>query len=106
MNQIHKRIIEVQFSTISKEQYQQVVDCYNSIKPSNLLEIKKLDRIEGGFEIVVNPNNIYECKQLRWNRKKLVPHLDYLAFSLEETLFLYRALCHVFDEFTILLHEE
>jgi len=97
--------IEVLFSTISAEQYNSVINQYNLTKPEKFYPIQKLDRVEGGFEIVVDPTNIYLSKQLRWNRKRLVSHFDYLRFTPEETILLYDALCYVFKE-GILLHLE
>ena len=96
--------IEVLFSKITQKQYDDVINYYNSNKPSDFLPLQLLDRIEGGFEIVVDTKSIYSSKQLRWHNKKLQPYPGYLSFDNDEILILYLSLCHVFTESDIILH--
>ena len=73
--------------------------------------LKNLDRCEGGFQIALDDSELAlvkscdvnsKIKQLRWNRRKLVP-LNYIGFNQEETILLYRALVHVFGDTTVVL---
>ena len=104
--------ISVKFATISREECQQVLDHYNSIKPSHFMVLEELDRCEGGFQLALNTSELAlnaksdvnnQIKQLRWNRRKLDPS-NYIGFDVEETMLLYRSLVHVFGEsFVVLL---
>jgi hypothetical protein len=96
--------IEVLFSKITQKQYDDVINYYNSKKPSDFLPLQLLDRAEGGFEIVVDTKSIYSSKQLRWHNKKLEPYPGYLSFDNDEILLLYLSLCDVFTESDIILH--
>ena len=101
-------IISVHFSTYTLEQYQQVLDHYNSIKPSHHMPIENLDRYEGGFQIPFNETElrtVWSCdanariRQLRWTKRKLdFDRNKYTGFTEEETLRLYQSLVHVFGE--------
>jgi hypothetical protein len=98
--------ITVNFASISKEEYQLVIDYYNTIKPRHFLLIEELDRCEGGFKIALSDseaNNMNgQLKQLRWNKRKLDP-LNFIGFNEDETLLLYRSLVHVFGESAVFL---
>ena len=98
--------ITVNFASISKDEYQQVVDYYNTIKPSHYMSIEELDRCEGGFKIALNDSEANytngKIKQLRWNKRKLDP-LNFVGFDEDETILLYRSLVHVFGESAVFL---
>jgi len=95
--------IIVNFASISKDEYQQVVDYYNTIKPSHYMSIEELDRCEGGFKIACEANYTNgKIKQLRWNKRKLDP-LNFVGFDEDETILLYRSLVHVFGESAVFL---
>lgn len=103
--------IYVKFDSISSNESQQVIDYYNTIKPTDFAILEKLDRCEGGFQITLNEtekelmNSLryynsdinYNIKQLRWNKKKLDSY-KYIGFNREETMLLYKSFIHVFDE--------
>lgn len=96
-------IIIVDFASISKDEYQRVVDYYNTIKPSHYMSIEELDRCEGGFKIACKEENSNsKIKQLRWNKRKLDP-LNFVGFDEDETILLYRSLVHVFGESAVFL---
>ena len=98
--------IRVHFSTFTPDQYQHVIDHYNSIKESHHMVIEKLNRCEGGFQIQLNEtelSTVTSCdsnatiRQLRWTKHKL-DRLRHNGFTEEETLRLYQSLVHVFGE--------
>jgi hypothetical protein len=99
--------ISVLFPSYTKEQYQQVIDHYNSIKPSHHMAIEELEsRCEGGFQIRLNQTELKsvtsgdanaKIRQLRWTRRKLDRQRNE-GFTKEETLRLYHSLVHVFGE--------
>ena len=101
-------LISVHFSSYTPEQYQQVLDYYNSIKPSHHMPIEHLDRYEGGFQIPFNETELKHVlsfdanariRQLRWTKRKLdFDRIKYTGFTEEETLRLYQSLVHVFGE--------
>ena len=102
-----KPIITVKFASISPEEYQQIIDHYNNIKPSSFNVLERLDRSEGGFQIALNLERCGandQIKQLRWNRRKLDP-LHFIGFNREETMLLYRSIVHVFGESAVVLSE-
>ena len=98
--------IKVKFNTLNKNQLNDVITFFNLNKPCNWNKLEKLDRIEGGFQIRLNEEEIknnknrilddnYKIKQLRWNNKKLCS-FEYINFNDEELLLLYRSLQYVF----------
>ena len=99
--------ISVHFASYTPEQYQQVLDHYNRIKPSHHMAIENLERCEGGFQIPLNESELRtvssrcdanaRIKQLRWTKGKL-DRMNYRGFTEEETLRLYQSLVHVFGE--------
>jgi hypothetical protein len=98
--------ISVKFSTYSPEDFQRVLDHYNHIKPSHHMDLEKLDRCEGGFQIALNVDELdpsddmdanRRIKQLRWKNRRLDP-MRYMGFTQEETLHLYQSLVHVFGD--------
>ena len=93
--------ITVNFGSISQVEYLQVIDYYNTIKPSHYMLLEELDRCEGGFQIALDdlPGKI---KQLRWNKRKLDP-MNFIGFNEDEILLLYRSLIHVFGESSVFL---
>lgn len=101
--------ISVHFSSYTAEQYQQVLDHYNSIKPSHHMPIENLNRCEGGFQIQLNETELKtvycgdanaKIRQLRWSNRKL-DRMKYIGFTEEETLRLYLSLVHVFGETSV-----
>jgi hypothetical protein len=80
---------------------QQIIDYYNANKPIDEFPIEKLNRAEGGFKInlsnrqELNPND--RCRQLRWNRGKLVSG-PYIGFTVQQETLLYKAFAHVMGE--------
>lgn len=98
--------ISVHFPSYTTEQYQQVLDHYNSIKQSHHMPIENLERCEGGFQIRFNETELKtvtsgdanaKIRQLRWTNRKL-DRMKYKGFTEEETLRLYQSLVHVFGE--------
>lgn len=92
--------VQVSFKVIVPQNYNDVIQHYNSIKPKSSPNIQKLDRIEGGFEIPIphtegkDPNQ--RVRQVRWHKKSLrTRHAD-IGLSVDETHTLYQAMAHVF----------
>ena len=101
---VERREISVLFDFVSAFQLIQVVEFYNQHKPCYWNCIEFLNRANEGFKIVYG-ETIYNEKQLRWYNKRLLPHVGYEEFNCEETLLLYRALCHVFGKKMIILQD-
>uniref|UniRef100_A0A6C0E2Y7 Uncharacterized protein n=1 Tax=viral metagenome TaxID=1070528 RepID=A0A6C0E2Y7_9ZZZZ len=102
---VERREISFLFDSVNTFQLIQVVELYNQHKPLywNCLEL--LNRSEIGFKIACDANNIYNEKQLRWHNKRLVPHVNSADFTCDETLLLYKALCHVFGKRLVILQD-
>jgi hypothetical protein len=93
--------IKVLVNSIDSDMIQQIIDYYNSNKPIDEFPIERLNRAEGGFKIVfstrpdLDPND--NCRQLRWNRGKLVSGI-YIGFTPKQETLLYNAFAHVMGE--------
>jgi len=99
--------IKVKFKSINNNQINDVINFFNLNKPDKWNRLEKLDRVEGGFQIKLNDDEIkiynkcnpiddnYRIKQLRWNNQKLCS-FDYINFNQQELLLLYRSLQYVF----------
>ena len=101
--------ISVKFDSISKEQYQYVIEYYNKNKLLTDNNLEVLDRAEGGFKINLDFNEEKygvngKIKQLRWCKGKLLLPGNYIDFSNDEKILLYKSLCHVFGEDKVLLN--
>ena len=91
--------------------YEPIIRYYNENKPEDAMELRKLDRSEGGFELSLNMEQLASqrewssrfnrfgldhnetIKQLRWSRGRLESGC-YIGFNKEETALLFRALQH------------
>lgn len=106
-------IIQVLVETVN---YQDILNCYNSIKKEDDAPLKRLDRTEGGFQIDLpkdkwkkDPymNNLTDAndkiKQLRWSNGKLLSYGSHPQFNLEEYMLLYEALVRVLPPGKVLL---
>ena len=95
------RSISVKFGSITTTEDQLIVDHYNTIKTQHFPNLEILDRCEGGFQIPLDKtedtDQNLKIKQVRWNKKKLVP-MNYIGFNQDETLLLYKSFVHVFGE--------
>ena len=91
-----------------KAGYGPIIKFYNENKPMGAMELRKLDRSEGGFELSLNAEQLKSqkdwhnrmflddnetIKQLRWSRGRLESGC-YIGFNEEETALLFRALQH------------
>lgn len=102
--------IRVSVPSIDDESYNKILNYYNENKNSNQQNIEKLNRVEGGFfiEILENfeNNKIDEnycdvnckIKQLRWNKRRLVPYSCYASFSEMEEKLLFESMKHILGE--------
>ena len=91
--------------------YNNVCNYYNQHKPSNFKEIKRLDRVEGGFcidlQIQDNKLDVNESiKQVRWYNQHLLTKWMYVPFSAEETKLLFESLVSVYGNDKIFLTSE
>lgn len=96
--------IRIYVDYIDQVDYDRIVDYYNANIPFGEPKLEILDRCEGGFQIScpssegeadVNKN----IKQLRWNKKRLVPFCEYKGFSKYEEMMLFIAIRSVFGDY-------
>ena len=97
--------IKVNIDIITESQYEKIIEKYNEIKPETWQPLQRLLRAEGGFQLEIPEKKDIKCrnqnqkiKQLRWDKKCLVPYQYYLGFSDRETEILYHAMKFVFGE--------
>jgi hypothetical protein len=101
--------IKVLFESYTEDEYDKVLNYYNSNKSENDQPLEKLDRCEGGFMIKKEYSSSSKndendsIKQLRWNAKYLVPYKNYSSFSEAEEELLYKSLFEVFREKVIFI---
>ena len=97
--------IKVNIDVITADQYEEVIKKYNEIKPETWQSLQRLPRAEGGFQIEIpdkkdikTRNENQKIKQLRWDKKCLVPYQYYLGFNDRETEILYHAMKSVLGD--------
>ena len=97
--------IKVNIDVITADQYEEVIKKYNEIKPETWQSLQRLPRAEGGFQIEIpdkkdikTRNENQKIKQLRWDKKCLVPYQYYLGFNHRETEILYHAMKSVLGD--------
>jgi hypothetical protein len=103
--------IKVLFESYTEDEYNKVLNYYNSNKSENDQPLEKLDRCEGGFMIKKENSSLFSSKndendsikQLRWSTKYLVPYKNYSSFSEAEEELLYKSLFAVFREKVIFI---
>ena len=93
--------IRIYVDYIDQVDYDRIVDYYNANIPFGEPKLEILDRCEGGFQISCpsggnDPNQ--NIKQLRWNKKRLVPFYGYKGFSKYEEMMLFIAMKSVFGD--------
>lgn len=104
--------VSVNFSVIIPQNYEDVVNYYNTHKDKSWSPLQKLNRAEGGFEIAIPENsdkNIdanKQIKQVRWNKKSLVTDIykGYIPFEEKETELLYNSMVSVFGKEKVVLN--
>ncbi len=90
--------IKVFIDYIDAVDYIRIIDYYNLNIPYGKPKLEILDRCEGGFQIQDISNkyetdsNIMQIKQLRWNKKRLVPYSTYKGFDKYEETMLFIAM--------------
>lgn len=97
--------------TILTVDYNSICNYYNQHKPSNFNEIKRLDRVEGGFciDLLTQKQNLdvnENIKQVRWSNQHLLTKWSYIPFSAEETKLLFESLVSVYGDDKIFLTSE
>lgn len=105
---MENNFIKVNVKTLNPDE---VCNIFNRIKQSDMLQLKKLDRLEGGFmlelpgkqDLRIDANE--KCKQLRWHRGFLKQHFGYMGFNREELDTLYLALQEHIGEDNVEWHE-
>lgn len=106
-----KNKIHILSKFIENEQLQLILDYYNSNK--NILD-EPLELLEGkkrGFKIQLaymknqfgDPNNMY--KQVFWNKGDLGSQ-EFISFTYNETLLLYKSFCHVLGSDNVKLFQK
>jgi hypothetical protein len=102
---INKMQIRVLVSSVN---YPEVIAYYNSHKGKDDMPLTQLNRAEGGFQIQLKEyyqedNENDKIKQLRWEKRRLVPKNGFPHFEEHETQLLYAALKHVLGADQVLL---
>jgi hypothetical protein len=96
--------IKVNMDIITAAQYEKIIEKYNEIKPKSWQPLERLPRAEGGFQLEIPEKKDIKCsenqkiKQLRWNKKCLVPYKNYIGFNVRETELLFNTMKSVFGE--------
>lgn len=97
--------IKINIDIITEAQNEKIIEKYNEIKPETWQPLQRLSRAEGGFQLEIPDKKDIKCrnqnqkiKQLRWDKKCLVPYQYYLGFNDRETEILYHAMKSVFGE--------
>uniref|UniRef100_A0A6C0HB16 Uncharacterized protein n=1 Tax=viral metagenome TaxID=1070528 RepID=A0A6C0HB16_9ZZZZ len=97
--------IKVNIDVITADHYEKIIEKYNEIKPETWQPLQRLPRAEGGFQLEIpekkdikTRNQNQKIKQLRWDKKCLVPYQYYLGFNHRETEILYHAMKSVFGD--------
>lgn len=95
--------IKVFIDYIEENEYNQIIDYYNMNIPYGQPKLEVLDRCEGGFQIQ-DFSSKYETdanekiKQLRWNKKRLLPYSRYKGFDKYEEIMLFIAMRSVLGD--------
>jgi hypothetical protein len=96
--------IKVIMDIITAAQYEKIIEKYNEIKPETWQPLQRLPRAEGGFQLEIPEKKHIKCnenqkiKQLRWDKKCLVPYKNYIGFNVRETELLFNTMKSVFGE--------
>ena len=96
--------IKVIMDIITAAQYEKIIEKYNEIKPETWQPLQRLPRAEGGFQLEMPEKKHIKCnenqkiKQLRWDKKCLVPYKNYIGFNVRETELLFNTMKSVFGE--------
>jgi hypothetical protein len=96
--------IKVNMDIITAAQYEKIIEKYNEITPKSWQPLERLPRAEGGFQLEIPEKKDIKCsenqkiKQLRWNKKCLVPYKNYIGFNVRETELLFNTMKSVFGE--------
>ena len=95
--------IKVLLDTIDHDDFQRILDYYNTHKSVNDEPLERLQRYEGGFQISIPNMKDAMCdanlkiKQLRWNKGCLVSNMFY-GFDDNEEELLFNSLVHVLGQ--------
>ena len=95
--------IKVFIDYIDEVDYIRIIDYYNMNIPYGQPKLEILDRCEGGFQIQ-DISRTYETdanmkiKQLRWNKKRLLPYSTYKVFDKYEESMLFVAMRSVLGD--------
>ena len=97
------------FVDVNTIDYGLVLDYYNTHKKESEPKLERLDRLEGGFQIQIPEkdrcNSNQKIRQLRWNRKWLIPKQGYPYFEDEQELLLVEALKYVLGDEIVLYNK-
>ena len=97
-------LIKVLIDYIYNESYDKIIDYYNINKNKNDELLERLYRSECGFQIKIKNKKNQNCdsnekiKQLRWNKKYLIPFNLYESFTKKELLLLLESMKYVLGE--------
>ena len=89
--------IKVFIDYIDAVDYIKILDYYNMNIPYGQPKLEILDRCEGGFQIQdlsakYETDANLQIKQLRWKKKRLLPHSTYKGFDKYEEIMLFIAM--------------
>lgn len=109
--------IKLILNNISKEEIENIIEYYNTIKPPNFGKLDTFVCKEGGFQIkpnLVTNNNLFignfleenkKNRQLRFNRRYLVSYCNIPSFYKEEEYLLYKSMQFVLGKENISYYE-
>lgn len=97
--------IRVTIESLTQEQYNAILDYYNAHKRMEHMPLERLNRAEGGFQILLEPrlckdeiNTNYKIKQLRWSHMRLVQYSTFPCFDQDEAHMLFEAMRSVLPD--------
>lgn len=92
--------IKVFIDSIDQSDLEKIIGYYNNNISPDQPKLEILDRAEGGFQIKINEkehehDSNKKIKQLRWQKKHLLPYKNYIGFDKSEEIMLFNAMYSV-----------
>jgi hypothetical protein len=100
--------IKVVIDSFSFEELKQIIDYYNNHKQPDEEPLEELNRAEGGFKIQITElkgvdyNENKKIKQLRWDKKSLVPKGN-IGFTENEEKLLHESMVQILGNENVII---
>ena len=100
--------IKVVIDSFSFEELKQIIDYYNNHKQPDEEPLEELNRAEGGFKIKITElkggdyNENKKIKQLRWDKKSLVPKGN-IGFTENEEKLLHESMVQILGNENVII---